>query len=439
MFTQIVTTPEALIRASSPQVIVDRLEVVAKRMRRWKRWLTTRHPYNKNLSNVLRPSNRQQQLDVDGEKLGEYIASSAPLHLADGWNYLSRAFDAASHGDRASAYHLAYYAELRAAISLLATEGIGIFNRCHIALNGNLEPTEYRDSTHRATWKALSAWSMESGRAERLLRSITIESKSLAEWLTDVGVVQPSQQLVAQEWLQAWSVDLRILPGDQLRRNEMSYRPTRIRVPAPQSVDPLLELVAPLFNAWTELEPRASGTCASLDLSLLRQALQLVVDEGICNYSSFDKALESLQQEMPVRTYEALKTGSVSAASIFQEARIQNFQSKSATPILARGLLMLRLASASTASLIEAASVSKEDLEFWWSPLGTDLGLWRSPTDYERFSDLWSDVADAKDDADAGLSAIQGDPSVQSVAGILARDVSLKQFSRAPMWLLGLD
>ena len=120
-------------------------------------------------------------------------------------------------------------------------------------------------------------------------------------------------------------------------------------------------------------------------------------------------------------------------------AKVKNVQGKAVTPILARGLLMLRLASASTASLLAAANVSKSDLEFWWSPLGTDLGLWDSPADIETFSDLWTDVADARDDADAEISAIQGGRSVRVVAGILARDVSLTQFSRAPMWLLGLD
>ena len=47
-----------------------------------------------------------------------------------------------------------------------------------------------------------------------------------------------------------------------------------------------------------------------------------------------------------------------------------------ATPILARALLMLRLASARAAHLLAAAEVSKADLKFWWLPWGTDLGLW---------------------------------------------------------------
>ena len=345
MIPQRVSDSEDLVRSSSPCAVEHGMKAVAKRMRRWKRWLNTRHPYNNDVVEALRPSN-QQQGDVDGPRLAEYIAGSAPLHLADGWNYLSRAFDAASRGDRSSAYHLAYYAELRAAMSLLATEGIGIFNRRHIALNHLLVPTEYISTTHVATWEALSAWSRETGRAARLLEAITIEFRSLSGWLEDVGVVAPAQQLVAEEWLREWSVDLHILSTDPVRRNEMSYRPTRIRVPAPQPVVPSLELVKPIFDSWAELQPRARGTSATLDLSLLRQALNLVVERGLCNYSSLSDAIGALEEDMPALTHQELRAGSDSASAIFNDASVTGAHGKSATPILARGLLMLRLASA---------------------------------------------------------------------------------------------
>ena len=179
--------PRTFVRAASPTAIEAQLGESGDRIRRWKSWLPYRHPYN---GNVVRRLSKQR--DIDGPKLAEYIAFSAPLHLTDGWNYLSRAFDAASRGDYNSSYHLAYYGELRAAISLLATEGIGIFNRRHIAINERFEPCEFtrkkRKGTHDATWLLLSAWSRETGRAESLLRSIVVDSKSLSQWLAMLGV-----------------------------------------------------------------------------------------------------------------------------------------------------------------------------------------------------------------------------------------------------------
>ena len=437
MIPQRVYDPGSFVRASSSQAIEGRLRAIRTRMRRWDRWLTRHHPYNQDVLAALQLS--FQQGDVDGPKMGEYIASSAPLHLADGWNYLSRAFDATCRGDRGGAYHLSYYAELRAAMSLLATEGIGIFNRRHIALDNNLAPTEFRKRTHDATWDALSAWSQETGRAVRLLQSISIESKSLSSWLTSVGVVSPAQQLIAEKWLNAWSVDLSVLSDDSMRRNEMSYRPTRIKVPTPPPVNSRAELADPIFAFWTELAPDVSGAKAGIDLSLLRQALVLVVDEGLCNYGTFEEALESIRQDMTDITYTALRDGRSSATVIFREAEITDFQGKPATPILARSLLMLRLASASTASLIRAAGISKDDLAFWWIPFGSDMGMWEDPEDYEAFADLWDDVSEAQDKANQSLASIRGTESVKSVSSILTKQMPLTQYSRALFWLIDVD
>ena len=168
-------------------------------MRCHKLWLTTSHRYNNDVVQTLTAD--VQQNTIDGQELGEYIASSVPLHLADGWNYLSRAFDASSRGDRGSTYHLAYYAELRAAMSLLAAEGIGIFNSRHIALNDKFQTTVYHSNTHEATWAVLSSWSKEQDKAEALLRSISIETVNLSDWLRLVGVAVPARQFVAKEWL----------------------------------------------------------------------------------------------------------------------------------------------------------------------------------------------------------------------------------------------
>ena len=397
-------------------------------MRRWKRWLNLKHPY----SDVIRALRRPRT--VDGEKLGEYIAASAPLHLADGWNYLSRAFDAITRGDRHAAYHLAYYAELRAAMSLLATEGIGIFRDRHIALNAGFVPTEFSGSSHAATWEVLSAWSDEPGTAERLLESISLEQKSLSEWLTAIGALPSARRVLAKEWLAAWSLDLQLVATDRERRNEISYRPTRIHLLPP--VDPQLELTAPLFQSWEVLEPfSADGTGVLLDSSLLRRAISLSVKEKWCSYGSPEAAMAALKSDMSQPGYEALHAGNASADAILGQA--EETGTVVATPVLARALLMLRLASARSALLLADAGISKEDLEFWWESLGTDMGLWESSGDIDAFADLWRDVEEAIGQARERMAAIPNGTSVHAVSRVLSREVSLTQFSRAPLWLLG--
>ena len=424
----------AFVQAASPLAIQKCMKEVVKRIRRYKRWLNEFHPYNNDIAGVL-----TNQTQVDPPKLGEYIASSVPLHLADGWNYLSRALEAASRGDRGSAYHLAYYAELRAAMSLLATEGVGIFHYRHFALDDHLQPTEFRASTHRATWKILTAWSNEAGRASILLEGLTIEGKSLSEWLQMIGVVEPAQRVLASKWLGAWSVDLQVFSDDRTRRNEVSYRPSRIRFPMPPSLNSLDEQVFPILNSWSELEPFIGGTKATLDLSLLREAISLAVDQGVCHYSTMEAALASLEGHMQETTFDALALDRPSARAIFDAAAATVSATSSAAPILARSLLMLRLASAYTSAFLSAAHVSKADLEFWWAPLGKDLGLWDNADDVVEFADLWADVEDAKVEVEAQVSAPSSTGTVREVAMILNRDVSLTQFARASMWLLGLE
>ena len=424
-------TPIDLVRASSPEASVSSLRSVSSRLRSCKLWLDEAHPYN-NIKTLGSASN------VHAAQLGEYIACSAPLHLTDGWNYLSRAFDAITRGDRNIAYHLAYYAELRAAMSLLAAEGIGVFRNWHIALNKDLQVTRIRTKgTHKAAWDLLSAWSQE-GRAGNLLNAISLEATSMSDWLYAIGVGEVDRQILADAWLKAWSIDLQRFIDDRDRRNEMSYRPSRIRTPAPPPIDPDVEMIEPLFNSWTALEPLKDKGSVALDTVLLHKAIVLVTETGQCNYLSFNDAVKSLQNDMPKSLYDALNQETPSNAAIFYQAERKGVSEKAVTPILARSLLMLRLASASTASLLTRAEVSKSDLEFWWSVAGTDLGLWDAPTDIETFADLWIDVAEAKDDADENIS-IEGISSVRSVISILSREAPLTQFSRAPMWLLGLD
>ena len=424
----------------------QQLSEAAIGMRRWNRWLGSRHPYY----NKTKVVNLRTDTDIKGPELAEYIACSAPLHLSDGWNYLSRAFEAACNGDRNSAYHLAYYGELRAAVSLLASEGIGIFNTRHVAINDRLEPTillpgkgksrsANRRGTHPATWLLLSAWSKESAGGSRLLQAISVGGKSLSEWLEAVGTGETARGLVAKEWLKTWSVDLRILAGDTKRRNEMSYRPSRIRTHKVESVDPQMELVNPLFDTWSELDPDIGEYRAGLDLALLRLAIEFVTDKGRTNFDTLDQALEHIKSELKDHTYQALKSESDSSNAIFQAARTSSSLGNSAGPILARAFLMLRIASARTALLLTSAEVSKSDLKFWWEPLGSDLGLWDSPDDIENLTDTWTDVFEAKESALEQISEIAGSPSVQKVGRIIERCGALTQFSRAPMWLLELD
>ena len=425
-----------LAKFASPSAVSSALYRAAAGFRSSGHWLSARHVYGlQDLTSKLLQAPRHPS------RLAEYVACSAPLHLADGWNFLSRAFDSALHGDRSSAIHLAYYAELRASMSLLATEGIGVFNNRHYAFDDQMNTIQLKGKTHDATWDLLCAWADDAQSSARLLNLISIENRSLADWLELAGVVAPTQHQIAREWLRTWSVDLDVFSRDQKWRNEMSYRPTRILSRRLRPVSVELELIEPLYSTWEELQPIGPGVLTMLDVSLLRRALSSVVTQGQCNYGTLAATIRSLtrvDQPLTNSTYMSLQYQSASAKMLFGAAKRKSHVDRAATPVIARALLMLRLASAATSVLLSDANISRSDLEFWLDPLGADHGLWESINDVQAFEDLMAEVWTAKDSADQCIARFQGVHSVSSTGRCLLDNAVLTQFLRAPMWLLGL-
>jgi len=395
-------------------------------------WLEVDNPYN-----TLNEALRKKTAPIDPQSLAEYVACSAPLHVVDGWNYLAQAFAAVIRGDRFVAYHLAYYAELRAAMSLLASEGVGIFNDRHFAIGPNLSCRELNGNTHRMSWKCLKAWASEPSQSDRVLASVVVESKSISEWLSLLGVTVPSQQWLVRNWLRAWSVDLEHAATDRFRRNEMSYRPTRIRNPKPADFDATTEMLEPLLSSWAALEPLSHTAVAALDVILLRRSIELAIDQGWSNHESIETALQEAQSLMSDDLSELLELDGPEFQSLLADAASAGDPFVNSRSVLARALLMLRLASAKSAVLLRSAGIDGKDLRFWWSRLGVDHGWWSEDPDVEVLVDLWTEVDDNVSFTQDAMNGHLRGCSVRHASGEVAGRVSLTQFSRAAMWLLG--
>lgn len=80
-----------------------------------KKWIGTTNRYRLKCTVALF-KDTQPGKGINSRNLAQYIAASAPLHCADGWSVLGRAIDSHSRGDFDASRHLAYYAELRAAL-----------------------------------------------------------------------------------------------------------------------------------------------------------------------------------------------------------------------------------------------------------------------------------------------------------------------------------
>src|ERR1041384_1077116 len=161
---------------------------------------------------------------ADLQEMADYLALSTCCHALDGWRYLSQASVALMTGARSQAVHLAYYAELRAALSILASSGIGILNSKHFSLDSNGNVNWFAGNTHGTAWQCLTEWSHQPDQARKLMTCFQALGLSASEW-AEACSATGSLDAIAQNWLGHWSIGLSKAGHDRLLRNEASYRP----------------------------------------------------------------------------------------------------------------------------------------------------------------------------------------------------------------------
>lgn len=372
-----------------------------------KSWLAPGNRYRVDVVNKLK-TDAGSGGTIKRRQLAEYIAASAPLHCCDGWSFLGRAMVCHLHGDSYIARHLAYYAELRAALSLLSARGVGIFNQKHFAVNGDADAVVVSEAgTHRATWDVLEALSGLGPTAQFLGDLITPGGQSLHDWLAALPG-GASWQPIAAEWLETLGVDLAVFGKDRGARNEASYRPTRL---VDRQMISASEAAGLTCELWQMLEPSPNAPFAKIDEMFLRQTL----DQAF--YSVRGKSSRQLKAQ-----FRADVDTAVSAGFDGSEAdRWNRFLTRQVVPkdprvidlarngrrldsadfhvaVIARALLLLRIATGATQAMLLEASIDFNAMSFWWHQFGQTRGLWTSPPLAEDLTDGWADVQDAIDD-----------------------------------------
>jgi hypothetical protein len=344
---------------------------------------------------------------VDDGHLIEYVSASAPTHIVDGWSFFSRAVDAAVRGDAYSAIHFGYYAELRAAMGLLASEGVGIFNNKHpiIPKRGAIHNipeikiwrgststyTQGLGATHAIIWPCLNLWAEKKSAAQLFDHIIQPGGVPLSRWLAECGVASPSST-IADKCLRQWGVDLAATNEDHSNRNLVSYRPSDFR-PAGH-LNPA-EVLAFVEDLWLLFEPSPQRSrFQTLEQHLLRQVFRisgkipaqadiervgLQADEA-ANWARFFASPETLA---PLA--DCQKTGDV------EDPRCH-------LQVLSRAALLLFLASASTRRHLAAGQFDPEELAFWWHQFGIQRGIWPPGGEPDDSLDVWGEVSATLDE-----------------------------------------
>lgn len=395
---------ESSLDRASPSAVLYHLHRISRHFDH-ERWLGPRNVYR--LKPVSAIGERGPSTGRDRPlQLGDYVAASGPLHLWDGWNYLSLAVKSHIMGATDAAKHLAYYAELRAAMSLLASQGIGVFNRRHCVIDGR-GSIQYlsHHGTHVAVQLYLQHWAKSQSAAHVLGRILRMEGVSLDDWrlhLRHAGAWQP----IGIELMQQIGLDLKRMSDDRNARNEASYRPSRIVPPRPRNV---LSDAHFMVDMIALLEPGGSrGGFEILDRYLCRRLLERAFETGtgtrqIKRHPHYEAAIKSMVgnfigygiQRAMLEGF-LMRDDASSDPPLIQEAArsVSNEDGDLHLQMLGRATILLRLATGVVRETLDNANIGIDSLGFWWQNVGILHGFWETPPSAIDRSDLWLDIDD---------------------------------------------
>lgn len=405
-----------ILKRSSSSAIVDHSKWVKRYLKRGC-WLAKNNVYRKDpIRRICKYQNPTNSRDI--KHLGEYIATSAPIHLFDGWKYLGQALHAHVLGHNGLAIHLAYYAELRATISLLATQGIGIFDNQHYVVEDlkkihcTSNSNQRGKGTHVATWLYFEWWVNQTTSSRLFSDMIKVRSEPLDSWIGSMPVSK-SWNPVARELMLQFGLDLKHMYNDRHDRNAASYRPSFAQI---NNTTTLAERIQFLLELVRGME--RSGEGFVLDDFILRTALKnayssvkgrLPIDDPHDYASEISRvvALMSTSDESEAHLYNFLSPAHNEEEDpmfIREASQIgtQNHPRKQ-FQVLSRAVLLLRVATGSVRHFLYESDITFGDFEFWWKAVGVDIGLWGKAFDVEQVSDSWVDVSEALYDIEKWL------------------------------------
>ncbi len=365
-------------------------------------WLGARNRYAKDcIDKISVDCPKRSPHRITGPRksqLAEYIAASIPLHCIDGWSFLGKAIISHATGDAGACKHFAYYAQLRAVMSLLASDGIGVFDNKHFSIiraNGRTSDLygPVKNRTHLLVRNQFTDWISHPDSGRLFQQIIRPQGIPLEIWFSEISA-SPLNYL-ANDWLQHWGYDIRTLGMDQSARNQASYRPSGLSNDLTYKnagqIKTSMEIVE---NIWRMCLASGNGTFVA-DVFLLRkswekhvgrQLTQNEVSQTLENLGINDPEQSNLnqvfsrrlQQHDPMLIVEANKKGKTSDS----DYHIQ---------MMGRATLLLRLATGAGMKLIRDTHITKGDLKFWWQTLGENYGLWE-PGQEDPISDMWTEV-----------------------------------------------
>jgi hypothetical protein len=365
-------------------------------------FLDVTHPYRFAAANSLEGAFTNRT--VNKVALEQYLALATLGHLEDAWSYLSQALNAYQRGNAGGSIHLAYYAEVRAAKSMLATQGLLVVNSAVYWFDrrGRCNTRLFKLGSHQVLWETLKAWASTPAASNSLFDSIRVHGMTIKDWLNAFPILSSSTwSPIASQLLSQWGLDIELMARDDRNaRNVLSYEPTRFSMLGNPST---LESVRFLCSVWAQLEPQGSSTLGDLDAHILRLSINEALSTTLSHNDETDrritirKLLAGMGRMSPTMQSSWFRficdSNDPPLLFDYAEKSPDTRSPKSALSVLSRALLLSRSATALCSEQISGSGLDSRDLRPWANEIGISRGFWQDadamPND---LVDLWDDV-----------------------------------------------
>jgi len=322
------------------------------------------------------------------------LAAEQLVHLIEGWRYAAAATSALLNHANGQALHLAYYAELRAAMSLFAWSGIRVKrNGFYYLDNKGLRQSVSPQKTHDAVWGLWNQW-VHRPDAKRLFNEQIklLPSVNLGHVLSSVQYVNASATLAS------WGIDLWDPSRDHFARNSASYEAGLAAKPLLLMATPDAQLILDLWKLFL-----SDGTSLAFDAALINYIVadavpKLISQSQAAEKPTFDEQLNDVAISIAATTgaseSDILRrldhTAYPSNPFVLAAASATNVEN-----VVCRGFFLLRMAMSAAKMSISAApkTAAKRWVENWLS----HAGIW-SPSAAVALFDLEEDYRIAVDE-----------------------------------------
>lgn len=200
------------------------------------------------------------------------LAAEQIAHLVEGWRYCAAAFHAALVNATDNAQHFAYYAELRAAMSLFSGSGIRVHWSDPWCIDTRMHQHALKKKpTHQLVWALWPMWARRADAVALLKRQITllpgVAIEDIEAGLNGLGISQS---------LQGWGYDLLSLENDRDTRNVASYDAFWATRPLARMAPGDLDLLSDLWKLLLPVEGARWRFDIELICFLVRRALPVL-------------------------------------------------------------------------------------------------------------------------------------------------------------------